>query len=129
MFRVEQVETHTPPPHAAHPLNSLNTSQKNKPKSASVFCSNLFLPLVFFHFSCLSTPVPAPFHPASHCFTLLSLLLFLPPSSFSSSFSLFTLLPLPSSSFAFSFFHFFFFVFSLSKNQNLYMFIGRVTYE
>ena len=32
LFRVEQVETHTPPSRAAHPLNSLNTSQKNTPK-------------------------------------------------------------------------------------------------
>ena len=32
LFRVEQVETHTPLSRAAHPLNSLNTSQKNMPK-------------------------------------------------------------------------------------------------
>ena len=129
LFRVEQVETHTPPSRAAHPLNSLNTSQKNTPKSASVFFSSLFFLPLFPCFFYPSTLVPAPFHPASHCFTLLSLLLFLPLSSFSSSFSPFTLLSLPSSSLAFSFFHFFFLVFSFSKNQNLYMFIGRVTYE
>ena len=111
------------------PLNSLNTSQKNTPKSASVFFSSLFFLPLFPCFFYPSTLVPASLHPASHCFTLLSLLLFLPLSSFSSSFSPFTLLSLPSSSLAFSFFHFFFFVFSLSKNQNLYMFIGRVTYE
>ena len=85
LFRVEQVETHTPSPRAAHPLNSLNMLQKNNLKSASVFCSNLLLPLVFFHFSYSSILVPAPFHPASHCFTLLSLFHFF---IFSSSFFL-----------------------------------------
>ena len=146
MFRVEQVETHTPPPHAAHPLNSLNTSQKNTPKSASVSCNSLFFLPLFPCFFYPSTPVPASPHLASHCFTLLSLLLFLPPSSFSSSFSPFAFafsspilllffifsLHFASSSFlffCFFIFSFFFFVFSLSKNQNLYMFIGRVTYE
>jgi len=85
MFRVEQVETHTPPSHATHPLNSLNTSQKNNLKSASIFCSNLLLPLVFFHFSYSSILVPASLYPASHCFPLPFPLLF-PSLLLSSSF-------------------------------------------
>ena len=153
MFRVELVETHTPPLHAAHHLNSLNTSQKNTPKSGSVFCSSMFFPLLFPRFSHPSIPVPACSYLASHCFPLISpsFHFFLP---FASSFFFifpFLLLPsifffpslLPSSSFflPFSFLpffsslcfflllHFSFFIFSFSKNQNLYMFIGRVTYE
>ena len=63
------------------PLNSLNMLQKNNLKSASIFCSNLLLPLVFFHFSYSSILVPASLHPASHCFPLLS-----PSFSFASSF-------------------------------------------
>ena len=85
LLRMEQVETHTPPSRAAHPLNSLNMLQKNNLKSASVFCSNLLLPLVFFHFSYSSILVPASLYPASHCFPLPFLLLFpslLPSSSF-----------------------------------------------
>ena len=77
------------------PLNSLNTSQKNTPKSASIFCSNLLLPLVFFHFSYSSILVPASLYPASHCFPLPFLLLFPSLLSSSSSFSFyFFLLPL-----------------------------------
>ena len=53
------------------PLNSLNMLQKNNLKSASIFCSNSLLPLVFFHFSYSSILVPALPHPASHCFPLL----------------------------------------------------------
>ena len=111
LFRVEQVETHTPPSRAAHPLNSLNTSQKNTPKSASVFFISLFFLPLFPCFFYPSTPVPALPHLASQCFPLLS-----PSLS----------LPFP---FVSSFFLIFFHFFSLSKNQNLYMFIGRVTYE
>ena len=126
MFRVEQVETHTPPSRAAHPLNSLNTSQKNTPKSASVFFSSLFVLPLFPCFFYPSTLVPASLHPASHCFHLLSPSLSL-PFPFVSSFFIFIFSSLFFvSSFFLIFFHFFF---SLSKNQNLYMFIGRVTYE
>ena len=71
LFRVEQVETHTPPSRAAHPLNSLNTSQKNTPKSASVFFSSLFFLPLFPCFFYPSTLVLASLHPASHCFPLL----------------------------------------------------------
>ena len=153
MFRVELVETHTLPPHAAHHLNSLNTSQKNTPKSGSVFCSSMFFPLLFPRFSHPSIPVPACSYLASHCFPLISpsfslifSLLLLPsifffhlplPSIFffplllpSSSFFLpFSFLPFFSSLRFFLLLHFSFFIFSFSKNQNLYMFIGRVTYE
>ena len=86
------------------PLNNLNTSQKNKPKSASVFFTSLFfLPL----FLCFSTLPP--------WFQFLSTLLH-------------TVFPFFSSSFFLRFFFLLHF-FSFSKNQNLYMFIGRVTYE
>ena len=143
MFRVELVETHTPPLHAAHHLNSLNTSQKNTPKSGSVFCSSMFFPLLFPRFSHPSIPVPACSYLSSHCFPLISpsfSLIFSPlviPSIFffpsllpsSSFFFSFSFLPFFSSFCFFLLLHFSFFIFSFSKNQNLYMFIGRVTYE
>ena len=98
------------------PLNSLNTSQKNTPKSASVFFSSLFFLPLFPCFFYPSTLVPASLHPASHCFPLLSPSLSL-PFPFVSSFFLFIF----SSLFFVSSFFLIFFIFFLSLKIKIFI--------